>query len=84
MGIFMKIGWIAMKVHSISNIYNNNNNNSNNSIRHKEVYRLLDRRQREWEHKFLYQCLDHQNYKYQLIDQDLQKSNHLSLGWGVD
>jgi hypothetical protein len=47
----VKIGWIAMKVHNISNIYNNINNNNNN--RHKEVYMLLDYQQKKWEHKLL-------------------------------
>ncbi len=72
----MKTKWTIMKFH---NIYNNNNNN-----RHKKVYKLLDYKQRGWKHNLLLQCLDHQNYKHQLIDQDLQKDTHLNLGWGVD
>jgi len=58
MGTFMKIGWIAMKVHNISSIYNNicnnkskGNNNKNN--KHKEVYKLFNYRWKEWEHKLL-------------------------------
>jgi len=46
-----------MKVHNISNIYNNicnnNNENNNSSNKHKEVYRLLDCRQKKWKHKLL-------------------------------
>jgi hypothetical protein len=47
-----------MKVHNISNIYNsicnitNMHSNNNNNI-YKEVYKLLDYRWREWEHRFL-------------------------------
>jgi hypothetical protein len=40
-----------MKIHTICNIYNTICNNNNN--KHKEVYRLLNYRQREWEHKLL-------------------------------
>jgi hypothetical protein len=44
-----------MKIHNISSIYNiicNRNNNNNNNW-HKEVYKLLDYRQRELEYKLL-------------------------------
>jgi hypothetical protein len=41
-GMYMKNGWTPLEVH------NNNNNN-----RHKEAYKLLDWRQKEWKHSFL-------------------------------
>jgi hypothetical protein len=82
MGMYMKIGWRPLQVRNIPKIYNNNYSNNNN--KNKNVYMLLDCRWKEWRHNLHLQCSDHQNYKYQLVDQDLQRDNHLNLGWGVD
>jgi hypothetical protein len=69
MGMYMKIGWRPLQIHNIFKIYNNICSNNNN--RHKKVYRLLDCKQREWKHNILLKCLDHQNYKCQLVNHNL-------------
>ncbi len=81
MGMYMKIGWKPLHVHSIFSI--SNNICSNNKNKHKKVCRLLDYRQREWNHILLSKCSDHQNYRYPLINQNLQRDFHLNLNQGA-
>ncbi len=78
MGMDMKIGWKPLQVHNIFNIYNNN------TTKHKKVHRFLDYTQREWNHNLFLKCSNHQNYKYQLINHNLQRDFHLNLSWGVE
>ncbi len=78
MQIYMKIGWRPLQVHDTCNIKNNNNN------KHSTIYMLLNCKWREWQHNLLLKSLDQQNYKYHLLDQNLQKDSHLNLNWGEE
>ncbi len=82
MGMCMKIGCRLMQVHNISSIQNNIDTSNNN--RHRKVYKLLTCKWKEWRHNLLLQCLNHHNYMYLLVDQDLQRDFHFNLSLGAN